>query len=77
MSAQALIDVGEVAHYINAFQARRRLGCGVERLQRIAMGGEIRFLALPGMPTRYHRADVERLTVARGSLQPADQGEGR
>jgi hypothetical protein len=51
--------------WLNAAQARQKLGKAQSALLRLVVLGQIRAVNDPGIPTRYCRADVERLAASR------------
>jgi hypothetical protein len=58
------------AEWINGRQAMLILGCAQSPLMRLAVIGEIRVKNDPGVTTRYHRGDVERIAAIRRAGSP-------
>lgn len=56
-----------IAEWITGRQACRVLGCASHALQRAALLGSVRTKIDPGIPIRYHRADVEKLAGQRAA----------
>jgi hypothetical protein len=48
---------------------RRRLGCGLAKVQGLALKGKIRLLVLEGMAPRYWAEDVERVAAEQEAVE--------
>jgi hypothetical protein len=63
--------------WLNGAQARRKIGKrGQSALLRLVVLGQIRAVNDPGIPTRYCRADVERIAASQRAKRPPPAADG-